>query len=97
MKNTIEQLNDKSNLESLEADFSLTKKELDDFKKLPKEEQEKLKKTKLTELQAMSEKLDMAFQEAVKTGKLEEAQKLNRSARLLTTTLPNVGARFRRR
>ena len=78
MNNLTEQPNKQSNLESIESDFSLTKNELGDFKRLPKPEQEKLKKSKLTELQEMSNKLDIAFQEAVRTGKLDEAQKLRK-------------------
>jgi DNA repair exonuclease SbcCD ATPase subunit len=65
-----------SNLQTLEAEVSLTKQELDDFRKLPKNEQEKLKKDKLAKLSDLQNKLDQAIQEAIKTGNLEEAKKL---------------------
>ena len=74
--NNIEQQNKEFNLQTLEADFSLAKKELDDFKKLPKEEQEKQKKDKLAKLKILNDKLDQAIQEAIKTGELDEAKKL---------------------
>ncbi len=73
---TQEQPETKSNLEALEADFSLTKKELDDFKKLPKEQKEKQKQEKLAKLSDLHKKLDQAIQEAIKTGELDEAEKL---------------------
>ncbi len=76
MKNFTEQPNKQSNLQTLEADFSLTKKELEDFKKLPKAEQEKQKKEELSKLRELNDKLDHAIQEAVQTGQLEEAKKL---------------------
>ncbi len=70
------QPNKKSNLQTLEADFSLTKQELEDFKKLSKEEQEKQKQDKLVKLSDLHTKLDQAIQEAITTGELEEAKKL---------------------
>lgn len=54
----------------------MTKQELEDFKKLPKEEQEKQKQEKLVKLSDLHKKLDQAIQNAIKTGELEEAKKL---------------------
>ncbi len=73
-----QQSNKQSNLQTLEADFSLTKQELEEFKKLPKKEQEKQKQEKLTKLSELHTKLDQAIQEAIKTGELEEAKKLKK-------------------
>ncbi len=70
------QPNTQSNLQTLEADFSLTKKELEDFKKLSKEEQEKQKQDKLAKLSDLHTKLDQAIQGAIKTGELDEAKEL---------------------
>jgi len=57
-------------------ELSLTKQELEEFRKLPKEEQERQKDEKLLELQRLNDKLDEAMQEAIKTGHLDEAIKL---------------------
>jgi hypothetical protein len=65
-----------SNLQTLEAEATLTKQELKDFRKLPKEQQEKEKQDKLSKLSDLQNKLDQAIQEAIKTGNLEEAKKL---------------------
>jgi len=73
---TPEQQPNTSHLQSLESELSLTKAELDEFKKLPKEEQERQKDEKLLELQRLNDKLDVAMQEAIKTGHLEETIKL---------------------
>jgi hypothetical protein len=73
---TLEQQPNISNLQTLEAEVSLTKQELEDFRKLPKKEQEKQKQEKLVKLNDLQNKLDQAIQEAIKTGKLDEAKKL---------------------
>jgi len=73
---TPEQQPNTSNLQSLESELSLTKQELDEFRKLPKEEQDRQKDEKLLELQKLNDKLDVAMQEAIRTGHLDEAIKL---------------------
>jgi len=73
---TSEQQPNTSHLQSLESELSLTKAELAEFKKLPKEEQDRQKDEKLLELQRLNDKLDIAMQEAIKTGHLDEAIKL---------------------
>ena len=76
MKIPEQQLETKSNLESLSTEFSLTKEELENFKKLGKDEQEKQKQDKQAKIQELSDKLDLAIQNAIKTGDLTEARKL---------------------
>lgn len=71
-----QQLNTESNLQTLQDEVFLTKQELEDFKKLPKEEQEKQKQNKLAKLSELHSKLDESIQEAIKTGDTEEAKKL---------------------
>ena len=61
---------------TLPTELSLTKAELEAFKQLPKEEQEKQKDTKLTELKALQTKLDEAIQNAITTGDITEARRL---------------------
>jgi hypothetical protein len=73
---TPEQQPTTSSLQSLQNEMVLTKQEMEEFRKLPKEEQEKQKETKLAELQALQTKLDLAMQEAIKTGDLTEVKKL---------------------
>jgi hypothetical protein len=75
---TIESQPNTSNLQTLETEVSLTKQELEDFKKLPKEQQEKQKQDKLAKLSDLQNKLDKSIQEAIKTGKLKEAKKLEK-------------------
>ncbi len=60
----------------LESEFSLTKQELDQFRKLPKTEQEKQKKEMLVRLQQRQEALEQAIQEAIQTGKSDEVKRL---------------------
>ena len=47
----------------LESEFSLTQAEMEEFRKLLPEEQEKQKTEKLARLQALQTKLDQAIQE----------------------------------
>jgi len=66
-----------SNLQSLETEVTLTKAEMEEFRKLPREEQEKQKTGKLEELKVLQKKLDQIIQESIKTGNIEDAQELS--------------------
>ena len=65
-----------SDLQALETELTLTKQEIEEFQKLPEEEQEKRKDERLTKLKRLQSKLDEAIQEAVRTGEMEEARRL---------------------
>jgi hypothetical protein len=65
-----------SNLQTLETEVALTQAEMEEFRKLPKEERERLKDEKLEKLKALQDKLDQAIQEAIQTGQIEEAKRL---------------------
>ena len=65
-----------SNLETLEGEVSLTEQEIENFRKLPKDDQERQKVKWLTKLKNLQRKLDQAIQEAIKSGGLEEAIKM---------------------
>ena len=56
-----EQQPNTTNLQSLETELSLTQAEMEEFRKLPKEEREKQKGEKLNKLQALQDKLDQAI------------------------------------
>jgi translation initiation factor 2 beta subunit (eIF-2beta)/eIF-5 len=71
-----ELLQPESNLQTLESELALTKQEMEEFKKLPKEEQKRQKDEKLEKLKNLSSKLDVEIQEAIRTGKLDEARNL---------------------
>jgi len=73
---TSEQQPNTMNLQSLETELSLSKAEMEEFKKLPKEEQKKQKDKKLARLRGLQVKLDEAIQEAIQTGQIEEVKKL---------------------
>jgi len=73
---TPEQQPNTMNLQSLETELSLSKAEMEEFRKLPKEEQERQKNEKLSKLKDLQAKLDEAIQEAIQTGQIEEAKRL---------------------
>ncbi len=83
MKNFTEQPNKESNLQTLEADFSLTKKELENFKKLPKEEQKKQEQSTVKKLSDLNDKLDILIQEAVASSSEEDEKKAKKLANQL--------------
>ena len=83
MKNLTEQPNTQSSLQTLEADFSLTKKELNDFKKLPKEEQKKQEQSTVKKLSDLNDKLDILIQEAVASSSEEDEKKARKLANQL--------------
>jgi hypothetical protein len=63
-------------LESPENELSLTKQELADFRKLPKEVRDKQNDDKFISLQALHEKLHQAVQEAIRTGDTTKTRSL---------------------
>ena len=68
-----------ANTQNLESDKSaalLTESELNEYKKLPKEEQKKKQEARLKKLEELQNEFRKAVEEANKTGKVEEAQKL---------------------
>ena len=69
-------LNTESNLQTLEKEMVLTAQEISDFKKLPKEEQEKEKQERLFRLENLKNEADQAMSEALKTGDLERVKKI---------------------
>jgi hypothetical protein len=71
-----EQQPNTSNLQTLENEIALTRQELDEFRKLPKEEQDKYRDEKLAKLKELQDKLNQAIQEAIRTGLLDKANKL---------------------
>jgi ABC-type transport system involved in cytochrome bd biosynthesis fused ATPase/permease subunit len=73
---TLEQQPDVSNLQTLESEFSLTKRELDQFRKLPKAKQEEQKKELVSRLHQRQEALEQAIQEAIQTGKSDEVKRM---------------------
>ena len=78
-KNTSE-LNNESNLQTLANELNLTSQETENFKKLSKEQQEKLNEEKHAELTALNIKLQKIVDEAISTGDPEkhvEAKKLD--------------------
>ena len=72
--NNSEQQPNTSNLQTLETELALTKAEIEEFRKLPKEEQEKQKDEKLASLEGLQTKFDLAIQEAIRTGDIESAK-----------------------
>ena len=75
MNNSEQQLNT-PDFQNLEAEVYLTKQEIEEFRRLPKEEQEKLKNEKLEKLRELQTKLDQEIQEAIRVGKIDEARNL---------------------
>jgi len=73
---TPEQQTNTSNFQTLESEVALTKQEIEDYKKLPKGEQDKQKQERLAKLFEIQTKLDQTIQGAVQTGELDEARKL---------------------
>jgi len=71
-----EQQTNTSNLQTLETEMFLTRQELEDFRKLPKKEQEEKRKDKITKLKVLQDRLDKAIEEAIKNGQIVEAEKL---------------------
>ena len=65
-----------SNLQTLESEVALTRQEIEEFLELSEDEQEKHKDKKLNKLKDLQAKLDKSIQEAIRTGQLEDAQKL---------------------
>ena len=65
------------NLQTLVNEVALTKQEINEFQKLPKEERRKHRDEKLKKLEDLKVKLDQMIQEAIRTGDLGEAKKLN--------------------
>jgi len=65
-----------SNLQALENEMTLTRQEIEEFRKLPKEEQGKQRNDKLARLIELQNKLDQAIQEAVRTGQIDESKKI---------------------
>jgi len=74
--NNIEQQKNISNLESDKSAALLSDAELYKFRKLSKEEQKKQKEDRLKKLEELQNEFRKAVEEATKTGKVEEAQKL---------------------
>jgi len=66
-----------SNLHALESEVALTKEEMEEFRKLPKSEQERQMNEKIVVLSNLRIKLDRLIQEAIQTGCLDEARNLN--------------------
>ena len=79
----IESQFDGASLQTLEADFSLTKKELNDFKKLPKEEQKKQEQSTVKKLSDLNDKLDILIQEAIASSSEEDEKKAKKLANQL--------------
>jgi len=65
-----------SNFESVKSAALLSHDELKNFRKLSKEEQKKQKEDRLKKLEELQNNFRKAVEEATKTGKVEEAQKL---------------------
>ena len=65
-----------SNLESAKSAALLTDDKLKSFRKLPIEEQKKQQEDRLQKLEELQNEFRKAVEEATKTGKVEEAQKL---------------------
>jgi len=65
-----------SDLQTLGTEVALVSEEIEVFRRLPKEEQEKQKDKKLIKLRELNDNLDQAIQEAVQTGELNEAKRL---------------------
>jgi hypothetical protein len=65
-----------SGLQTLETEIALTRQEIEEFQRLPKEERRKQRDEKLAKLKNLQEKLDQTIQEAVRTGRLDEARDL---------------------
>ena len=63
MHNIEQQPKDGLSLQTLETEVALTQAEMEEFRKLPTEEQEKQKTEKFAKLQALQTKLDQAIQE----------------------------------
>ena len=77
------QPNKQSNLETLEAGVSLTHQELEDFKKLPKEEQKKQEQSTVKKLSDLNDKLDILIQEAIASSSEEDEKKARKLANQL--------------
>jgi len=65
-----------ANLESKKSSSLFTKDELNKFKNLSEKEQKKQQEERLQKLEELQNKFRSAVEEATKTGKVEEAQKL---------------------
>ena len=65
-----------TNLQTLESELTLTKQEMEEFRKLPKEEQEKQKDKKFARLQELQVRLEQSIQEAIQSGDAQKAQEL---------------------
>ena len=76
MSNPEQQPNINSNLQTLETEVSLTKQEIEEFRRLPKEEQDRQKDEKLIRLKDLQNKLDQEIQEAIRIGKIDEVRNL---------------------
>jgi len=64
------------NLESRNSAALLSQAELDEFRKLPKEEQKKQQEARLKKLEELQNEFRKAVEEATKTGNVEQAKKL---------------------
>ena len=77
-----EHAQDEPTFQTLQTELDLTKQELAEFRKLPKEIRDKQNDEKLTSLHALHEKFQKAMQEAIKTGDIVEARKLKEQLEL---------------
>lgn len=91
MENLEQQPNIESNPQTLESELSLTKQEIEEFKKLPEEERDKQRNEQLAKLKDLQIKLDQAIQEAIKTGNLTEAKRLEN---ILKTDIEELESKF---
>jgi len=91
MKTPERQPNIESNPQTLQNEVALTKQEIEEFQKLPKEEREKQRDEQLAKLKDLQIKLDQAIQEAIRTGDLDEAKKLKDN---LKTDIEELESKF---